>query len=270
MGTAWGVLLVFGFLIPAVALAATTWWVVRLAGRALAAGATARSPWHFGALHLLVALGVGIGADPFLSMVGLGFLSPLGLLLGIVGLAAVPAYLLRQVGPRGEGGGHAGQVPASRPQGQRASRRWGLASFFVATGVLLPWLTALGVKLYLDSLGRPTYPVSDFLDPTVVPILLIMTLGAWAFPWVVLASALVIPWRLGMPSDATPREGMIPLWGAYAAGAFATIPVFAAVFWEWDVMMLMVPVGVALLPPMALGYVGGWWMVRRGRGRGNP
>ena len=78
-------------------------------------------------------------------------------------------------------------------------------------------------------------------------------------------SALVVPWRVGVPAGATSREGMAPIWGAYVAGAVVTVPVFAAVFWEWDVMMLMVPVGVVLLPAMELGYLVGWWVIRRRR-----
>ena len=58
-------------------------------------------------------------------------------------------------------------------------------------------------------------------------------------------------------------ESRLPIWLAYAGGLLAAVPIFAAVFWDFDGMMLFVPLGVSLLPTMVGGYLLGWWVCRR-------
>jgi len=111
--------------------------------------------------------------------------------------------------------------------------------------------------------GRPTLPVSDFLNPAAVPVLLFQTLTLWAFPYVILASAVVIPWRVGIGHRTSHRKATVPVWLAYLGGSALAMPLFGAVFWEFDMMMLFVPLGIFLLPVMTLGYLVGWWLVRR-------
>ena len=147
----------------------------------------------------------------------------------------------------------------------RGRRSWTAAVIFSVTAVLLPWAVGLGVKIYLDAAGRPTLPINSFLDPLAIPVLILMTLGMWSFPFVALATAAAIPWRVGFPAGSPGRDSLLPLWCAFAAGAIAAVPVFGRVFWEFDSMMLLVPVGVVLVLPMALGYATGWWILRRRR-----
>jgi len=186
----------------------------------------------------------------------LGFGTPLLLVLGGTVLAVRYARRTLPAPP---------SVHASAaPQSARSRRSWGLAGLFLATGALLPWATGLGVKLYLDSLGRPTLPVSDFLNPAAVPVLLFQTLALWAFPYLILASAVVVPWRVGIGVGTSHRKATFPIWLAYLGGSVVAIPLFGAVFWEFDMMMLFVPLGTFLLPVMTLGYLAGWWLVRQG------
>jgi hypothetical protein len=184
--------------------------------------------------------------------------------LGVLAMIVVPVHLLQE---RTRARRAEGSQPAATTTGEHAPPRrpLGVAIFFVLSGVLLPWVTGLAVKIYLDVIGAPTYPVSSFLDPVATPIFLVLTLVFWAFPFVLLASALVIPWRVGFPSGSKECESTLPLWMAFWAGALAAIPVFGSVFVDFDALMTLVPVGTILLVPMALGYWLGWWILRRRR-----
>jgi hypothetical protein len=132
------------------------------------------------------------------------------------------------------------------------------------TGTLAPWLVGLGVKVYLQSVGRPTLPIASFLDPVAIPVLLIATLAMWSFPFVLLA-LLARFWFLpgGQPVSSF-RSRTRLVWLTYAAGMVITVPVFVGVFWEFDMMYLFVPVGLFLCPFMASGYAAGRLLVRRG------
>lgn len=192
----------------------------------------------------------------------IGFAAPL--LLVLVGTAV--AFRLTRRGQRLPTAPH----PPGRPPATGVRRSLKLAGFFLATGAVVPWATGLGVKFYLDSLGRPTLPVSDFLNPGAVPVLIFQTLTLWTFPFVILASAVLVPWRIGLPRETPAREAMLPIWLAWFGGSLVAVPLFGAVFWEFDMMMLFVPLGALLLPVMALGYWAGLWVVgRRGRAAGN-
>lgn len=150
-------------------------------------------------------------------------------------------------------------------EGQRAGvrRRRRLALFFVAAGTLVPWLTGLGVKLWLDSLGHPTYPISDFLNPVAVPAYLAWTLLLWAFPFLLLGILAVAAGRVRLAPDPSAPGWTRPLWAAFIVGVALEIPIFVDVFWEWNAIMLFVPLGIYLLPPMAGAYLGVWWWTRR-------
>jgi len=234
------------FVVPALVLILSTFAVFRLARQLKGADPDARPAWQYLALHL--ALGIGLALP----------LGPLALAAWVV----VPGYLYREL--RSIAGPTTSKERERRPltSGGSTKRHWGIATLFVTTGVLLPWATGFGVKVYLDSLGRPTLPLEGFLDPASVAIEVLLTLGAWAFPFVVLASAVVVPWRVGFSEDSAARDSLLPIWLAYCFGAGATIPTFVGVFWEFDSLMLLVPVGLVMVPPMAVGYLIGWWMLR--------
>jgi hypothetical protein len=268
VATGWSLLFVLGLLLPILLIAGSGWVVLRLARRLRGLRPESRPPWHWVGGHIaLVALADG-GVGSLLVLAGLGGFLPFTGSLGLLAMLVVPIHLHRSVrrasGPEGDAPRMAAAgAPVDDKQDVKRVRRWRLAAIFAATGVFLPWLVGLAVKLYLDSRGRPTLPVSDFLDPQVIPVLLIQTLALWAFPFLVLGSAVVVPWRLGFAEDPAARASTLPIWLAYAGGVLADVVLFIGVFWEFDALMLIVPLGLFLLPPMALGYLLGWWMVRR-------
>jgi len=244
MGDFWAGIFVLGLVLPGLLFVASTIVAFWLATRLQPLKPDARPRWQY----LLAHLGLGFGlALPLGSVAALAWL-------------AVPSYLYWEVR---EAEGDTTPRSVSSWIGTGGARHLGLAALFTITGVLIPWATGLGVKLYLDAQGRPTLPLSGFLDPASIAIEIVLTLMAWAFPFVLLASAVVVPWRVGFRADSPLPESLLPIWLAYLAGVLAAIPVFASVFWEFDTLMLLMPIGLVLLPPMALGYFAGWWLLRR-------
>lgn len=269
MGTVWALLLGLGMVAPALVLAASAWLVHRLATslRRLQPASRPACQWVVG--HVALVFAAEGGAAGLLGLFGPRITVVLPTSLAVLSMAVAPFYLYRRI--RTERSRHPeveSEKPGSEGPGpvfpsRAPDRRWRTALLFVSTGVFLPWLVALGVKIYLDSQGRPTLPVSDFTDPQALPVLLVLTLTLWAFPFLVLASAVTVPWRVGFSSDPTGRESMLPIWLAYAGGVLGDLLLFIGIFWEFDAIMLIVPLGMYLLPPMIVGYVIGWWAVRR-------
>jgi len=249
MGGVWAALYVLGFVMPGLFLVASTVAVFRLARRLRQVEPEARPPWQYLAFHLGLGMGLALPLGP----------------IAAVAFLVVPAHLYwaRRLRDPSTASSPVATHPLTSANSSR--RNWGLAALFSATGVLLPWATGFGVKMYLDAQGRPTLPIEGFVDPASVAIEILLTLSAWAFPFVVLASAVVVPWRVGFSADAPERDSLLPVWISYAAGVVAAVPVFTAVFWVFDSMMLLVPVGLILVLPMALGYYAGWWWLRRGK-----
>lgn len=247
MGDIWAGLFVLGFIVPGLFVVGSTVIVVRLARRLRRAIPGQRPPWHYVVSHLALGIGLAIPLGP----------------LAFVAWLLLPGYLyhtLRRSAQPEDSSDPRNSSPLWVPSRRRS---WGIAVLFTATGLLLPWAIGLGVKMYLDSLGRPTLPVEGFIDPVSVAVILVLTLGTWAFPFLALASAVVVPWRFGFPADSPARDSLLPIWMAYAAAGIAAIPVYLGIFWEFDSMMLLVPVGIVLIPPMAFGYFVGWWLLRR-------
>jgi len=247
MGDVWAALYVLGVVWPGLLLLVSTVIAFRLAKRLKVVRPDSRPPWQYVTLHVALGLGLTLPLGPVASLAWL--LIPGRLYWTLQSLDSAPVSA----------------PSATRPltRGRSTQRHWFLATFFTMTGVLLPWGTGLGVKTYLDAQGRPTLPLEGFVDPASLAVEFLLTLGAWASPYLLLASAVVIPWRIGFSADNPSRDSLLPIWLAYSFGVAATIPVFVAVFWEFDSMMLLVPVGLVLLPPMALGYLLGWWLLRR-------
>lgn len=263
MGSAWGVLFVLGLAVPLLLAVATCWFVLRWARELARAGGTRHPPWHFMVGHLALIAVSEVGVGSALGLLGAPMAwSPLG--LASPWIFVVPAYLFFRV--RRTRRSSRVRVPGvSGGGGLTHGRPWGLAAFFVVSGTLIPWATGLGVKIYLDAHGQPTLPVAGFLSPSALPVLLLLTVAMWAFPFAILASAVVVPWRVGFGSDPAGRESKLPIWLAYVAGAVTEMVIFKEVFWEFDALMLVVPVGAMLIPPMAIAYAVGWWILRRRR-----
>ncbi len=129
----------------------------------------------------------------------------------------------------------------------------------VGTGLLLPWAVALAIKLYLDSLGRPTVPWSDiaayaiFFGPLGTPIaaapliFLAVKYGDWTIG------------ELAWFTRATPLQGRLVVLSGFAGCVAGMVYAFIQVFWEFDAMVLwFIPeVVIGVLPWMAGGLAAG-------------
>jgi len=220
---------------------------------------------HVGLIIFAVILG---------SFVHLGFLE-------LAAIVCVPLYLLRRLKRTGAeratesntvnqqkpGIGSedsAAQRPAPGDAGAireiRRSTALRTAWFFGVSGVLLPWLIGLGVKFYLQSQGRPTLPIKGFIDPASVIVLLSLTMVMWSSPFLILAVLVALRYSFGGSRRYSFRYRPALVWWTYSAGALLAGVVFVPIFWQFDSMLLLVPVGMLIAPPMALVFwVGSRW-----------
>lgn len=116
------------------------------------------------------------------------------------------------------------------------------------TGLLQPWATAAGVKLYLEMQGKPTWPWWTFAQFTPVGLLLSLV---YAAPFYALA-LLARHWALGRirwlaGASALQRRLVVLL--TLAGGAAGMVRVFMDVFWGFD------PVVLVYLPLIVVGYL---------------
>jgi hypothetical protein len=134
-----------------------------------------------------------------------------------------------------------------------------VALFIGLTGILLPWVVGLGVKLYLQFRGRPTLPIEGFIDPASVMVLLILTMVMWSSPFLVLALLVASRFSIGRSGVYSFRCRRRLIWWPYLTGAAAAICVFVPVFWQFDSMLLLLPIGFFLALPMTLAF----WVASR-------
>lgn len=144
----------------------------------------------------------------------------------------------------------------------------GLVWTIVLTGVALPWLCGAGVKLYLDSIGAPTWPWSAFMNPLQLVFLLPVT--AWiSLPFFVLAYAVHRLMPVEFLGLLTPRSRAAFFIGGLLGGVLGAIWVFVRMFWWFDFLELLAPQWLGYLPHMIVGLVLGSLAGRR-PGHGPP
>lgn len=186
-------------------------------------------------------------------------------------------FLAKVLRPRPPQAGGAAPGPAARttgptrphpvdPAASRAARR--AAVTIAVSGFCLPWVVGLAVKTWLDAHGAPTYPLSSFLAPTAVVVLVAATVGQWCWPFLLLAG-----WvgSRHFPRFAPRRsfgERLLLARVTHLAGLAGGVAVFVPVFREWDTIYVLVPLGTFLLVPMAGGYGLGILALRRRDARG--
>jgi len=270
LDTIWGVLLAAGFAVPLLLVAASIALVYKVARKLRLSDVRAPRVGVMLAAHAgLIMFAVILG-----SFVHLGFLE-------LAALVWVPLYLLRrlkrtrapratesntvnQEAPGAAGGVSSGSHPAPSDAGtiRETSRATALrtAWFFGVSGVLLPWLIGLGVKFYLQSQGKPTLPIAGFIDPASVIVLLSLTIVMWSSPFLVLALLMALRFSFGSSGRYSFRYRLPLVWWTYGTGALIAVVVFVPIFWQFDSMLLLVPVGMLIAPPMALVFwVGSRW-----------
>ena len=102
-----------------------------------------------------------------------------------------------------------------------------------AFGLALPWIIGIGVKLYLEIQGKPTWPWSFFFQPHILIMSLICTVW-FATPYIGLAFLA----RFILPRQSFFRTGylerLIIILGGFVCGSVAAVKIFLSVFWEFD------------------------------------
>jgi len=269
MGTVWSIFYVVGLALPPTLILLSIFVVYRLASRARRRDATAPSVRKIVAIHVaIIVLAVVLG-----GFVGVSFLD-----LAAAGL--VPACLfvrskrvesqalpldMAQTGHLCNGGKGTTYTTIAAPSSRGVAKEVSLrAARFVAlfiglTGILLPWVVGLGVKLYLQFRGRPTLPIEGFIDPASIVVLLILTMVMWSSPFLVLALLVAFRFSFGPSGVYSFRCRRRLIWWPYFAGAAAAICVFVPVFWQFDSMLLLLPIGFFLAFPMTIAF----WVASR-------
>ncbi|NTW53628.1 MAG: hypothetical protein HGB15_02435 [Chlorobaculum sp.] len=154
-------------------------------------------------------------------------------------------------------------APASRemPVEQRKdavdSRYLYLFRGMIATGLVLPWLVGVGVKLYLSAHGKPTIPWSYFIN--IGSILLLIPFAIWfSLSYIMLA-------YVGRTVLAKPFFGLetitgrlIFVLGGFAGGVIGTVMTFIEVFWVFDFLYFLAPLWAFNIPHMLAGALAGY------------
>jgi len=132
-------------------------------------------------------------------------------------------------------------------------------------GLVLPWATGAGVKLYLQAQGRPTLPWEYFFSPDPGNVLFSILLTIfWAIPhiWLGLITTDILQGRSTSLHWATRLEKFFILGFAFVCGTVGLVVVFVSVFWEFDPLVLFVPLPGFYGLVMAFGAVIGCVIVR--------
>ena len=212
-----------------------------------------------------------------------GVLFQVGLLLFPLAGLAVIVVLILWFSKRRSAGGHLPERPgdeasdsaephAPEPLAPAQRRAATVSAVAIAiSGLCLPWVVGLAVKAYLDSIGKPTYPVSSFLEPVAVVVLLEATLVQWCSPFLLLAIWVRARAFTSFAPGRAFRQRLLLAWFTHAAGLAAGTVLFISVFWQWDVMYIFVPIAGFILVPMVGAYVAGRLILRaRDTLRGPP
>ncbi len=112
----------------------------------------------------------------------------------------------------------------------------------VSIGALLPWVVGIGVKVYLDLKGEPTWDWLYFLNPGILVV------EVWSTFWLAAPSIVLgllahlmfsgrIPWARPLMRW---EQGMIVIASALW-GAAGSVPVFIEMFWKFHPISFVVP-----------------------------
>ena len=126
-----------------------------------------------------------------------------------------------------------------------------------AFGLALPWIIGIGVKLYLQIQGKPTWPWAFFFQPHILIMSLICTVW-FATPYIGLA---LLAWFI-LSRRSFFRTGylerLIIILGGFLCGSVAAVKIFLSVFWEFDpIIFLAVSLPASYATYMLIGLLGG-------------
>ena len=132
------------------------------------------------------------------------------------------------------------------------SVRWIFWSI-VATGMALPWVVGIGVKLYLDAHGLPTWPWGYFVHPTRLAVEFVLSV-VFASPFIALA--FLARYLLSVPLWGTRYwERLLVILCGLVGGAIGTVRTFWLVFAKFDPMILFGPLPLLYVDDMLRGLL---------------
>jgi hypothetical protein len=142
--------------------------------------------------------------------------------------------------------------------------------WFTISGAVVPWMAGIGTKMYLDHLGRPTFPWSGFLGLETIVIEILFSV--W-FTSPFFALGLFARHRLTAVSGSKDlyRARLIPIISGFGLGLIGELIVFVGVFWSFDILMFFTPLPVFYALFIVIGWAAGNGLVsffnrRRTRG----
>ncbi|NNE07917.1 MAG: hypothetical protein HKN20_05075 [Gemmatimonadetes bacterium] len=154
-------------------------------------------------------------------------------------------------------------VPALVFVGTSYGRDRAMAWKIIAAGMTAPWIVGATVKLYLQSLNRPTLPWSYFLNGQT--LLFMIPMSVWfSIPFFVLAvlHGRVIAARPFMKIESYRGRFWLTMC-VCAGGVIGVCHSFVSVFWVFDPLYILLPLWAAYLPDMLIGFVVGVAVGRR-------
>jgi hypothetical protein len=130
---------------------------------------------------------------------------------------------------------------------------WGM----IATGMALPWLVGVGVKLYLSALGKPTIPWSYFINAGSILLLIPFTIW-FSLSYILLAyiARIVLAKPVFGLESITGR--LIFILGGFAGGLIGTVKTFIDVFWVFEFLYFLAPLWAFNIPYMLAGALAGY------------
>ncbi len=136
-----------------------------------------------------------------------------------------------------------------------------IALAIVLLGLTLPWIIGIGVKLYLQFQGKPTWTWSHLSDPTI--LFLMIHANFWfALPYLGLASLSrqIFQRRLPFFNQFNPWVNWLMIFSGLLWGTVASVRLLLKIFWVFDPRILVFPFLISFyyVGYMFLGLGFGW------------
>lgn len=123
----------------------------------------------------------------------------------------------------------------------RVADLW-LTRVIIIAGIMIPWCIGIGVKIYLDLQGEPTWSWLYFFQPGI------LLAEIWAMFWFAapslllgLLAYLLFSGRIRRLSFLNHFEQWLVVVPSAIWGGLGSVPIFLEVFWELDPIVFYVP-----------------------------
>ena len=128
-------------------------------------------------------------------------------------------------------------------------------------GMVIPVSTGIAVKLFLESLGEPTIPWSYFVN--LFSLVLLVPLSVWwSIPYLVLVYAARNIRTQPIWGLKTYAARLVFVSSGFAGGALGSIWMFVNVFFEFDPLIILVPIWLYYVPHVVGGLLAGYLIAK--------